>query len=64
MIQVKVSVSQRKCEESETKGREQNWKSDVTWRKQRESGSGRGAEQYEGDEARQFNMRVQRVAKL
>ena len=34
------------------------------WRKQRESGSSGGAERYEGDEARQFDMRVQKAAKL
>ena len=52
MIQGKVLVSWCECEESGTKGRGRNWKSDVMQRKQKESGSSGGAEQYEGDEAR------------
>ena len=64
MIRGKVLVSRCECEESGTKGRGQNWKSDATQRKQKESGSSGGVEQYEGDEARQFDTRVQRVAKL
>ena len=48
MIQGKVSVSQHEREESGTKGRGQNWMSEVMQRKRRESGSGRGVEQYEG----------------
>ena len=64
MIQVKVSVSQCECEESGTVGRGQNWKSDAMQRKQKDSRSSGGAEQYEGDEARQFDTRVQRAAKL
>ena len=64
MIQVKVLVSQRKHRESGTSGKGRNCNSDATQQMWKESGSSGGTEWYEGNEVRQFGMKVRRAAKL
>ena len=64
MIQVKVSVSQCKRGELGTSGRGWNCNSGATRQKRKESGSGGGAEQYEGDEVRRFGTEVRRAVNL